>query len=109
MTRQELNERLENEQVTETQLWQLTNLYILFDLDKDDFAKIVDAVGVNKLIARESHYNRALQALDELEARERYNENKRRRDQIKADIATLNESLATLNESIAAYEERVGA
>ena len=102
MTRQELNERLENEQVTETQLWQLNNLYLLLDLDKDDFAKIVDAVGVKKLIERERYYNRALQALDELEARERYQENKRRRTQLEAELENL-------NESIEAYEKRVGA
>jgi hypothetical protein len=41
----------------------LEKLYILLDLNKDDFAKIVDAVGVEKLVGRESYWDR-LQTAD---------------------------------------------
>lgn len=46
----EAQERLKKTTITEEQLWGLNSLYILLDLDKDDFCKIVDAVGIEKLL-----------------------------------------------------------
>jgi len=45
----EANKRLKNE-ITEEQLWGINSLYILLDLHKDDFCKIVDLVGIEKLM-----------------------------------------------------------
>lgn len=72
MTLQEANDRLKKNTITEEQLWNLNSLYILLDLHKDDFCKIVDLVGLGNLILKRHHYNRLLRAADELTARERY-------------------------------------
>lgn len=68
----ELNNRLETIQVDETQLWELHKLYILLDLEKDDFAKIVDTIGVEKLIEKSERYNRFCEAESELRKKENY-------------------------------------
>lgn len=68
----EANERLKKTIITEEQLWGLNSLYILLDLDKDDFCKIVDTVGIEKLLKKQSHYERLYLAEQELTAKERY-------------------------------------
>lgn len=72
MTLDEANARLKKSQITEEQLWQLNSLYILLDLDKSDFCKIVDTVGLETVIKKQPHYDRLLQAADELTAKEKY-------------------------------------
>lgn len=68
----EANERLKKITITEEQLWGLNSLYILLDLDKDDFCKIVDTVGIEKLLKKQNHYERLDQAEQELASKERY-------------------------------------
>ncbi len=72
MLLEEANERLKTVQLTEEQLWQINNLYCLLDLDKDDFCKIVDAVGFDKLAAKQEHYKWLAEAECDLKAKERY-------------------------------------
>lgn len=72
MMLEEAQARLKKTTITEEQLWGLNSLYILLDLDKDDFCKIVDAVGIEKLLKKQSHYERLDQAEQELTAKEKY-------------------------------------
>lgn len=68
----EAQERLKKTTITEEQLWGLNSLYILLDLDKDDFCKIVDTVGIEKLLKKQGHYERLDKAEQELAAKEKY-------------------------------------
>lgn len=68
----EANDRLKKIKITEEQLWVLNSLYILLDLDKDDFYKIVDTVGIDKLLKKQGHYERLDKAEQELTAKEKY-------------------------------------
>lgn len=94
MMLQELNERLTTAQVTNEQLWQINDLYILLDLHKDDFAKIVDAVGVEKLIEKQPHYTKANKAMDMLAAKEHYENAKRRKKELEGELERLREDIA---------------
>jgi hypothetical protein len=58
----------------------IEKLYILLDLHKDDFAKIVDAVGVEKLISRENYWDRLQTADNERQTRLKYEEAKNEMD-----------------------------
>lgn len=68
----EAQERLKKTTITEEQLWGLNSLYILLDLDKDDFCKIVDTVSIEKLLKKQGHYERLDKAEQELAAKEKY-------------------------------------
>lgn len=68
----EANGRLKREIITEEQLQGLNSLYILLDLHKDDFCKILDVVGVETLLKKQGHYERLDKAEQELAAKERY-------------------------------------
>lgn len=82
MMLEEANARLKKTKITEEQLWGLNSLYILLDLHKDDFCKIVDAVGVETLLTKETHYSRLEQAENELAAKERYLKAKSRLEEL---------------------------
>lgn len=71
MTLQEANERL-NDQITEDDLCALNSAYVLFDLHKDVFCKIINAVGLEPILDKKAWYERCLRASDELSAKERY-------------------------------------
>jgi hypothetical protein len=79
---EEANARLKKEKITEEQLWGINSLYILLDLDKDDFCKIVDAVGVEKLLKKQIHYERIDRAEQELAAKERFLKAKSRLEEL---------------------------
>ena len=49
MMLEEAQARLKKTQINQEQLWALNSLYILLDLSKDDFCKIVDTVGIGTL------------------------------------------------------------
>ena len=94
----EANERLKTVQINEGQRWALNSLYLLLDLDKDDFCKIVDLIGVEKLTAKRGHYDRLRRADDMLAARERYDDAKQR-------LAELDRERERLQETVSQYEE----
>ncbi|MDR0936163.1 MAG: hypothetical protein LBM98_05710 [Oscillospiraceae bacterium] len=71
MTVFEANDRLKTP-ILEEELWQLNPAYLLLDLDKDDFCKIVNAVGKDKFIGKQSWFERLFKAEEELKAKERY-------------------------------------
>lgn len=78
MMLEEANKRLKKVQITEEQLWQINSLYCILNLDKDDFCKIVDLIGVDKLIQQQSRYERFDKAEQELRAKEKYIQAKKR-------------------------------
>ena len=78
----EANERLKSTQITEEQLWALNSLYILLDLDKDDFCKVVDVAGLETLLKKQAHYERLDRAEEELTVKERYQDAKRKLEEI---------------------------
>lgn len=69
---EEAQARLKKEKITtQEQLWGLNSLYILLDFHKDDFCKIIDAVGLDTLLNKQKQYDRLNQAVQELAAKAR--------------------------------------
>lgn len=99
MMLQELNERLTTTQVTNEQLWQINDLYLLLDRHKDDFAKIVDAVGIEKLIEKQDHYRKAMNAMEMLQAKEKYEKAKRRKKELEAELKRLDDEITAYKNS----------
>ena len=88
----EAQERLKKTTITEEQLWGLNSLYILLDLDKDDFCKIVDTIGIETLLAKQGHYERLDKAAQEFAAKEKYLNAKARLEDLefeKKDLETI--------------------
>lgn len=96
MNLEEANARLKTK-INEEQLWGLNSLYILLDLHKDDFCKIVDAVGLEKLITKQKHYDRLDQAERELAAKERYLQAKARLEELEAEKSSLEQIVNEYN------------
>lgn len=95
MTLAEANGRLKTVQVNEDQLWYINSLYILLDIDKDDFCKIVDAVGLDKILKKRLHYDRLLKAEEELSKKEKYIKAKQRLQEIAFEKMELEEVVNT--------------
>lgn len=85
----EAQERLKKTTITEEQLWGLNSLYILLDLDKDDFCKIVDTVGIEKLLKKQGHYERLDKAEQELAAKEKFLKAKARLEELEVEKQSL--------------------
>lgn len=86
---EEAQSLLKKTKITDEQLWALNSLYILLDLDKADFCKIVDVVGLETLLKKQNHYERLDRAEQELAAKERYLSAKERLEVVKAEKAEL--------------------
>ena len=97
MMLEEANKRLKKAQINEKQLWGLNSLYLLLDLQKDDFCKIVDTVGVETLLGKQYHYDRLLKAEDELISKERYLRAKSRLQELESEQEALNQILNNYN------------
>lgn len=89
MMLEEANARLKKTKITEEQLWGINSLYILLDLDKDDFCKIVDLVGIETLLKKRSHYERLDKAEQELTEKERYLKAKSRLEELETEKQQL--------------------
>lgn len=100
MMLEEANARLKSVQLTEEQLWQINSIYCILNLDKNDFCKIVDAVGFDKLAQQQKRYERYDLAEQELTAKERYLKSKAR-------LAELEYEKYGLEAFINKYEEGV--
>jgi len=85
----EVNERLKDTTITENELSDLSVLYILLDLEKDDFCKIIDSVGVEKLLSKQRRYDFLLRANDELIAKEKYLKARERLDYLEREKSEL--------------------
>lgn len=89
MMLKEANARLKRSQINEDQLWALNSLYILLDLHKDDFCKIVDTVGLETLLKKQNHYDRLMKAEEELAAKEKYLQAKARLEELETEKTNL--------------------
>lgn len=89
MMLEEANARLRKTTINEEQLWAIHSLYILLDLDKDDFCKIVDTVGLDTILKRQRHYDRLMEAEEELAAKERYLQAKLRLEEMEIERTRL--------------------
>lgn len=83
-----VNDRLKSK-ITETHLYQLEILHNLLGLDTDDFCKMIDAVGVEKLLAKEERYNMLYHAKAEMKLKLRYLEAKERLREMEKERADL--------------------
>ena len=87
--------------IKEEQMWDVTPLYIILDLPKDDFCKIVDLVGLDNLIAKKAWYERLETAEQEYRAKETYKRNRAR-------LETLEAEQNQLRKQIEEYEQSEG-
>lgn len=94
---EEANRRLKTMQITEEQLWQIHTLYCILNLEKDDFCKIVDSVGVDKLIQQKERYERFAEAEQELRAKERYLDAKRKLKELEYEKQELEKIVNSYN------------
>jgi len=72
MNLEEMQARLKKTEITQEQLQQLSPIYVLLDFHKDDFCKLVDAIGIDKWLDNINWFNRLDKAEQELSAKERY-------------------------------------
>jgi hypothetical protein len=91
MMLEEANARLRKTEINQDQLWALNSLYILLDLHKDDFCKIVDTVGLEVLLKKQRHYDRLMKAEAELAAKEKYVQAKARLEELETEKSRLEE------------------
>jgi hypothetical protein len=88
---EEAQTRLKKTEINQDQLWALNSLYILLDLHKDDFCKIIDAVGLETLLKKQKHYERIDQAERELAAKERYLQARARLEELEIEKSSLDQ------------------
>ena len=90
MMLEEMQARLKKAEVTtQEQLEQLSPIYCLLDFDKDDFCKLIDAIGIDKWIDSANRWERLDRAERELTAKERYIKAKARLEDLEAERAEL--------------------
>jgi hypothetical protein len=89
MMLEEADARLKKTKINQEQLWALNSLYILLDLHKDDFCKILDTVGLEVLLKKQRHYDRLIQAENELAAKEEYLQAKTRLEELETEKSRL--------------------
>ena len=90
MMLEEAQARLKKEKITtQDQLWAINSLYILLDLHKDDFCKIIDTVGLETILKKQRHYDRLIQAENELAAKEKYLQAKARLEELEIEKVNL--------------------
>ncbi|MEN6568048.1 MAG: hypothetical protein ABFC57_17325 [Veillonellales bacterium] len=97
MNLEEAQARLKKTEINEDQLWALNSLYILLDLPKDDFCKIIDVVGIETLLKKQKHYDRLDQAEKELAAKERYLQARTRLEELEAEKSSLEQIVNEYN------------
>ena len=89
MMLEEANARLKKTEINEEQLGALNSLYILLDIDKNDFCKIIDTVGLEILLNKQKRYDRIMKAEEELTAKERYLQAKSRLEELENEKSNL--------------------
>jgi hypothetical protein len=96
MLLEEAQARLKKEKITtQDELWAVNSLYILLDLPKDDFCRIIDAVGLETLTKKRAHYDRLLHAESELAAKERYLQAKARLEELETEMDALEQVVSS--------------
>lgn len=90
MMLEEANARLKKP-ITEEQLQQIGQIYALLAFDKEDFCKLIDAIGIDKWTLREERWEYLDKAERELAAKNRYLDAKRRLEELENEKAELSQ------------------
>lgn len=106
MMKSELTDRLQalkvkllNDTIGDADYEILENWYIALDLDKDTFAKIIAAVGIETFISRHAHATAMVTAMDEYQKREQYKRNKLKLEEMEREVERLKESTKAFEKS----------
>jgi hypothetical protein len=89
MLLEEIHERLKTTEITQEQLWQITPIYCLLDFHKDDFCKLVKAIGIEKWLTKVDWWERLSRAEEDLSAKERYIKAKSRLAELESEKSGL--------------------
>lgn len=89
MMKSELMELMKVNELEESKYAALEQWYLAIDLDKEQFAQIVKAVGIDTLVENERRARVINRAVDEHEKRERYERNKIRLDELEQEAEIL--------------------
>ncbi len=93
MMLEEMQARCKKAKVTtQDELWAVSPIYCLLNFDKDDFCKLVDAIGLEKWVGAKERWERLAKAEEELSGKERYVREKRRLEDIEREAEALRES-----------------
>lgn len=99
MNREEMQARCKkNTTITEDDVWAVSPIYCILDFSKDDFCKLIDAIGLEKWTEKKEHWNRLARADEELRAKDRYRTAKDR-------MLELEDEMDKTRRIIEAYEE----
>jgi hypothetical protein len=86
---------------TQDEVWAVSPIYCLLNFDKDDFCKLIDAIGLEKWVQAKGRWERLAEAEEMLTAKEAYTRNKAR-------LEELDEEQARLCEAVELYEKANG-
>jgi hypothetical protein len=90
MNLEEMQARCKKAKVTtEDEVWAVSPIYCLLNFHKDDFCKLVDAIGIDKWVNAKERWERLDRAEQELTAKERYIKAKDRLDDIRCERESL--------------------
>lgn len=99
----EANGRLKTE-ITEEELWEIHEIYCVMDFSKDDFCKIVDAIGVEALKEKKDHFAHLAKGEKELKNKERNQRNKEKVTSLTLKIANLEAEQKRIQKEVSKYE-----
>lgn len=104
MTIHEANDRLKRNKLSnEHELWAITPIYCLLNFDKDDFCKLLDAIGLEKWIEAANRWKRLDTAEQELAAKEKYLKAKAQIKELETKKSEINSELERLEQAVNAY------
>ena len=90
MDLQEMQNLCKKAKVTsEDQVWAVSPIYCLLNFDKEDFCKLVDAIGIEKWVQAADRWKRLDEAEQELTWKETYTQNKARLEKLDAEREQL--------------------
>ncbi len=94
--------------ITESDVWAVSPIYCLLNFDKDDFCKLIDAIGLDKWTAAANRWKRLDKADQMLQNFEQYERNRERLEAIERERESLEQERERLQNSIAHYERQTG-
>lgn len=78
----------------------ITNAYLAMDLDKDQFCKVVDAIGVEQITGRSDYWSFVRNAIEEKQFRIEQERKKARLKYVEAQLTLLQSEAEELKSSI---------
>jgi len=92
MSLAEMEEHCKKVKITsEAEFWAVRPIYCLLDFHKDDFCKLLDAIGLEKWLEKAEHWKRLEKAEQLLTQKETYERSKWRLEEIAREQARLME------------------